>query len=75
LFLKIEKASTFIYIKLIISTINYTFLLGSEDMGIYHNERQNGYSYTNGSLKEKIEKNKFVKSVRKKLMEERLKKQ
>jgi hypothetical protein len=43
-------------------------------MGIYHNERQNGYCYTNGSLKEKIEKNKFVKSVRKKLMEERMKK-
>jgi hypothetical protein len=42
-------------------------------MGIYHNQRQNGYCYSNGSLKEKIEKNKFVKSIRKKLMEERLK--
>jgi hypothetical protein len=43
-------------------------------MGIYQNGRQNGYSYTNGSLKEKIDKNKFVKSIRKKLMEERMKK-
>jgi hypothetical protein len=43
-------------------------------MGIYHNERQNGYNYSNGSLKEKIENNKYVKSVRKKLVEERLKK-
>jgi hypothetical protein len=43
-------------------------------MGIYQNGRQNGYSYINNSLKEKIEKNKFVKSIRKQLMEERLKK-
>jgi hypothetical protein len=43
-------------------------------MGIYHNERQNGYCYSNDCLKEKIENNKFVKSVRKKLVEERLKK-
>ena len=36
--------------------------------------KQNGYTYTNKSVKKQIENNEFVKNVRKKLMEERLKK-
>jgi len=36
--------------------------------------KQNGYTYTNQSVKTRIENNEFVKNVRKKLMEERLKK-
>ncbi len=37
-------------------------------------EKQNGYTYTNQSVKTRIDKNEFVKNVRKKLLEERLKK-
>ena len=36
--------------------------------------KQNGYTYTNKSVKTRIEKNEFVKNVRKKLLEERTKK-
>lgn len=36
--------------------------------------KQNGYTYTNQSVKTRIENNEFVKNVRKKLMDERLKK-
>jgi hypothetical protein len=36
--------------------------------------KQNGYSYTNQSVKTRIDNNEFVKNVRKKLMEGRLKK-
>ncbi len=36
--------------------------------------KQNGYTYTNKSVKTRIENNEFVKTVRKKLMEERVKK-
>ena len=36
--------------------------------------KQNGFTYTSQSVKKRIENNEFVKSVRKKLMEERLKK-
>ena len=36
--------------------------------------KQNGYAYTNQSVKTRIENNEFVKNVRKKLIEERLKK-
>lgn len=36
--------------------------------------KQNGYTYTNKSVKTRIENNEFVKNVRKKLIEERLKK-
>ena len=36
--------------------------------------KQNGYTYTNKSVKTRIENNEFVKTVRKKLLEERLKK-
>jgi len=37
-------------------------------------EKQNGYAYTNQSVKTRIENNEFVKNVRKRLMEERLNK-
>ena len=37
-------------------------------------EKQNGYTYTNQSVKIRIDNNEFVKNVRKKLMEGRLKK-
>ncbi|MBY8988622.1 MAG: hypothetical protein KGD61_09230 [Candidatus Lokiarchaeota archaeon] len=36
--------------------------------------KQNGYTYTNQFVKTRIENNEFVKNVRKKLMDERLKK-
>jgi len=42
---------------------------------VYHrNGRKNGYSYSNKSLKKNIENNEFVKTIRKKLMQEKLKK-
>jgi hypothetical protein len=42
---------------------------------VYHrNGKQNGYSYTTKSLRKSIENNEFVKSVRKKLMQEKFKK-
>jgi hypothetical protein len=37
------------------------------------NGRQNGYFYSNGSVKENIAKNEFVRAIRKKLMKERMK--
>ena len=37
-------------------------------------EKQNGYTYTNQSVKTRINNNEFVKTIRKKLMEERSKK-
>ncbi|MFX0074320.1 MAG: hypothetical protein ACFE96_02680 [Candidatus Hermodarchaeota archaeon] len=40
----------------------------------YRKGRLNGYTYTNKSVKNCIENNEFVKNVRKKLMEDRLKK-
>ncbi|MFW9818252.1 MAG: hypothetical protein ACFFE5_01485 [Candidatus Thorarchaeota archaeon] len=43
-------------------------------MGINGNGKRNGWKYTNGTLKTNIENNKFVKNVRQKLMEEKLKK-
>ena len=42
-------------------------------MGYYKTDRRNGYAYSNGSLKHNIENNEFVKDIRKKLMEKRLK--
>ncbi|MFX0010623.1 MAG: hypothetical protein ACFE9R_09930 [Candidatus Hermodarchaeota archaeon] len=36
--------------------------------------KHNGYAYTNKSVKNNIENNEFVKDVRKKLMQQRLKK-
>ncbi|MHA1670052.1 MAG: hypothetical protein ACTSV5_05665 [Promethearchaeota archaeon] len=42
-------------------------------MGYYKNGIKNGYAYSNGSLKKEININEFVKNVRKKLMEKRLK--
>jgi len=42
---------------------------------VYHrNGKQNGYSYSSKSLKKSIENNEFVKTIRKKLMQEKLKK-
>ena len=36
--------------------------------------KQNGYAYTNQSVKTRIDNNEFVKNIRKRLMEERIKK-
>jgi hypothetical protein len=36
--------------------------------------KNNGYTYTNKSVKKNIENNEFVKNVRKRLVQERLKK-
>ena len=36
--------------------------------------KQNGYTYSNQSVKSSIENNEFVKNVRKKIIEERSKK-
>jgi len=38
------------------------------------NGKRNGWRYNNSSLKINIENNEFIKNVRKKLMEEKLKK-
>jgi hypothetical protein len=37
-------------------------------------EKQNGYTYTNISVKRRIDNNEFVKSIRKQLITERIKK-
>ena len=42
-------------------------------MGYYKTDRRNGYSYSNESIKQNIDNNEFVKEIRKKLMEKRLK--
>ena len=36
--------------------------------------KQNGYSYTNQSVKTRIDNNEFIKNIRKKLLEGRVKK-
>jgi len=46
----------------------------SESMEYHHNGKRNGYTYTNKAIRQNIEKNEFVKKIRKKLMEEKLKK-
>lgn len=43
-------------------------------MGYYKNGKKNSYTYSNGSLKKEIDNNEFVKNIRKKLIEKRLKK-
>ena len=40
----------------------------------YNNGKQNGYAYTDKSVKQRIENNEFIKNIRKKLIEERIKK-
>ncbi len=37
-------------------------------------EKQNGYAFTSKSVKQHIENNEFIKNIRKKLLEERIKK-
>ena len=36
--------------------------------------KQNGYAYTSNSVKQRIENNEFIKKIRKKLIQERIKK-
>jgi len=36
--------------------------------------KQNGYAYRSNSVKQRIENNEFIKEIRKKLMQERIKK-
>jgi len=43
-------------------------------MGVNGNGKRNGWTYNKKSLKHIIEKNNYVKNVRKKLLEEKLKK-
>ena len=40
----------------------------------FSKERQNGYAFPSKSVKQHIENNEFIKQIRKKLLEERLKK-
>jgi len=40
----------------------------------YRKERQNGYAFSSKSVKQNIENNEFIKEIRKKLLEERIKK-
>jgi uncharacterized protein YaiI (UPF0178 family) len=40
----------------------------------YNKGKQNGYSYTSNSIKQRIENNEFIKEIRKKLMQGRIKK-
>ncbi|MBY8991878.1 MAG: hypothetical protein KGD58_14135 [Candidatus Lokiarchaeota archaeon] len=44
-------------------------------MGTNHNGKRNGWSYSSISTKKNIENNEHIKNVRKKLMEQKLKKQ
>ncbi len=43
-------------------------------MGVNGNGKRNGYSYDEKTLKNNIENNNYVKNVRKKLIEQKLKK-
>ncbi|MFX0037993.1 MAG: hypothetical protein ACFFCY_05460 [Promethearchaeota archaeon] len=43
-------------------------------MGINGNGKRNGWTYNKMTLKNKIENNKYVKDIRQKLMEEKLRK-
>jgi len=43
-------------------------------MGYYKNKKANGYQYSNGSVREEIKNNEFVKNIRIKLMQKRLEK-
>jgi hypothetical protein len=43
-------------------------------MASYKNGKRNGWTYNNKSLKENIENNEHIKKIRKKLMNEKLKK-
>lgn len=43
-------------------------------MDTYHNGKRNGWKYNNNSLKNNIETNIHIKNIRKKLMEQKLKK-
>ena len=43
-------------------------------MGVNGNGKRNGWIYNKKTLKENIENNKYVRNVRKKLMEEKLRK-
>lgn len=44
-------------------------------MGTNHDGKRNGWRYNGNSVKNNIENNEHIKNVRKKLMEEKLKKQ
>jgi len=66
--------ASFIYVNGIITTITHKKLVVISLMRSTKKEKQNGYTYTNQSLKTRINNNEFVKTIRKKLMEERSKK-
>ena len=66
--------ASFIYIKGIITTITHKKLVVFSLMRDNKKGKQNGYTYTNQSVKTRINNNEFVKTIRKKLMEERSKK-
>ena len=66
--------ASFIYVNGIITTINHKKLVVFSLMRSTKKEKQNGYTYTNQSVKTRINNNEFVKTIRKKLMEERSKK-
>lgn len=40
----------------------------------FSKKKQNGYAFTSKSVKKHIENNEFIKEIRKKLLEERIKK-
>lgn len=65
--------TSFIYINgLITSSKSLILVLGN--MGLYNNGKRDSWTYSNKSLKNKIDNNEFVKSIRSKLMKEKLKK-
>jgi len=43
-------------------------------MGTNHDGKRNGWKYKNNSVKTNIENNEYIKNIRKKLIEEKLKK-
>jgi len=45
-----------------------------KSMGAKGNGKRNGWTYNKNTLKDNIENNKYVRNVRQKLMEEKLKK-
>lgn len=67
--------NSFKYIKGVIWIIvlkKYQYILIMKNFS--KTEKQNGYAFTSKSVKQHIENNEFIKEIRKKLLEERIKK-
>jgi len=65
---------SFKYIYGVIWIITLKKFQNTATMKNFSKEKQNGYAFTSKTLKQHIENNEFVKAIRKKLVEERIKK-